>query len=129
MRSILAASLLLSPMLYAASAVAAVQPKVDAPADVQVSRTGVTTPATLDSANFSISSSGLYGAVSDGAKIILALKVDANGNASDIRVLQPVNPQLDARVVAAVRQASFHPAKLDNRPVPVEMNLVDSVRR
>jgi TonB family protein len=129
MRSILVASLLLSPMLYTASASAAIQPKVDAPADVQVSRTGVTTPATLDSANFSISSSGLYGTVYDGAKIVLALKVDANGNASDVRVLQPVNPQLDARVVAAVRQASFHPAKLDNRAIPVEMNLVVSVRR
>jgi TonB family protein len=129
MRSILAASLLLSPMLYAASAVAAIQPKVDAPADAQVSHTGVTTPATLDSANISISSSGLYGTVYDGAKVVLALKVDANGNASDVRVLQPVNPQLDARVVAAVRQASFHPAKLDNHAIPVEMNLVVSVRR
>jgi len=57
MRSILAASLLLSPMLYTASAVAS-QPKTDAPVANQVLRvsSGVTVPAVLESTDVHIAS-------------------------------------------------------------------------
>jgi hypothetical protein len=129
MRSLLTASLLLSPMLYAASA-AALSPKVDAPVNLQASQTssGVTSP-TLDTANFYISSDSLRGTGSGPATVVLALKVDAKGNPSHVRIVQSANPILDSRVVATVLHSYFHPARLDNHAVPVDLNLVVSVQR
>jgi len=130
MRSILAASLLLSPMLYAASATA-LQPKTDAPATTQVSQIsyGTSTPATLDAASLHIPGSAMYGMVTSQEKIVLAVKVDEKGNANVVRILQSANPDLDTRVVAAVSQSYFHPARLGNHAVPVDLNLVVLVQR
>jgi TonB family protein len=130
MRSILAASLLLSPMLYTASA-AASQPKTDAPGETQVLRvsSGVTTPAVLDSANVHIASDANNRLSPVGSKVVLNLWVDARGNVQTVRVVKSVYPDLDAHVVAAARQFHFHPAKLDNQPVAVNMDLVVSVQR
>jgi TonB family protein len=129
MRKLLVASLLLSPVLYVASAVAAT-PKTDA-SDAQIRQvsTGITTPAVLDSASIRIPGATLAKTDSNAAKVVLAVNVDAKGNAQNVRVVQSANRELDARVIAAVRQSYFHPAMLDNHAVPVQVDLVVNVKR
>jgi len=129
MRSILVASLLLSPMLIAASAVAS-QPKTDTPAATQDRRisTGITAPE-IDSTNIHIPADALGQTASSDARVVLSLNVDEKGNAQNVRVVKSVNPDLDSRVVAAVRQSHFQPAKLDNKAVPVDVNLIFTVKR
>jgi TonB family protein len=130
MRLTFAASLLLSPALFTAAAVAS-QPKADVPATTQVIHIGnsVLSPATLNSNNFHISGNSLDQTGTVGAKVVLSMNIDEKGNASNVRVVQSASPELDARVVSAVRQAYFHPARLDNRAVPVAIDLVVVVQR
>jgi TonB family protein len=129
MRPILIASLLLSPMLITASAVAS-QPNTDAPAATQGRRisTGITAPA-IDSSNIHIPAEAVGRIFTNDAKVVLSLNVDEKGNAQNVRVIKSVNPELDSRVVVAVRQAHFQPAKLDNQVIPIDVNLVFTVKR
>jgi outer membrane biosynthesis protein TonB len=130
MRSILAASLFLAPVLHAASA-AALSPKADTPATTQVSQVshGANSPATLDATTLHIASNEMYSMTASEEKVVLALKVDEKGNANVVRILQSANPDLDSRVVAAVSRSYFHPAKLDNHVVPSDLNLVVVLQR
>jgi TonB family protein len=130
MRSILAASLLLSPMLYTASAVAS-QPKTDATGTTQERRisTGVTSPEVIGSANLHIPPSALPETESAGAQVVLKLRVTETGSAENIRVVKSATPDLDARVIEGVRQAHFRPATLDNQAIPLDVNLVVNVNR
>jgi TonB family protein len=65
----------------------------------------------------------------NGAEVVLALTVDAKGNAENIRVVKSADPDLDARVVTGVSQAHFRPAKLDNQAIPVDLNMIVQVNR
>jgi len=129
MRPNLIASLLLSPMLVSASAVAS-QPKTDAPAPVEYHRisTGIAVPAIIDS-TFRIPAGSLGDTGVGSAKIVLSLNVDEKGNAQNVRVVKSANPALDARVVTAVMQSHFRPATLDHHPIAVDMDLTVSVKR
>jgi TonB family protein len=129
MRSILVASLLLSPMLYTASAVAS-QPKTDAAGAIQERRisTGVTSPEVIGASKIHIPPSAIRSDES-GAQVVLALRVDEKGNAENIRVVKSANPDLDARVVEGVRQSRFRPARLDNQPIPLDVNMIVEVNR
>jgi TonB family protein len=130
MRSILAASLLLSPMLYTASAVAS-QPRTDASGTTQERRvsTGVTSPEIIGSANIHIPPSTLLRNDAFGSEVVLSLRVDEKGNAENIRVVKSANRDLDARVVEGVRQSHFRPATLDNQAIPLDVNMVVEVNR
>ena len=130
MRPNLIASLLLSPMLVTASAVAS-QPKTDAPASAEYHRisTGVAAPAMIDESSFRIPADALGQSVAGDAKVVLSLNVDEKGNAQNVKVVKSVNPSLDARVVAAVLQSHFRPATLNHQPIAVDMDLTVSVKR
>lgn len=130
MRSILAASLLLSPMLYVAPAIAS-QPKTDAVGTTQDRRvsTGVTSPVVPEFTTLHIPASALDQTVPSQATVELALNVDEKGNAKNVRVVRSANPDLDYRVVQAVRQSHFRPAKLDNQAIAVDVDLVVQVQR
>jgi TonB family protein len=129
MRSILAASLLLSPMLYSASAVAS-QPKTDATGTTQERRvsTGVIPPS-IDSSTIHIAPAALDGTMAGSAKVVLALNVDEKGNAQNVRVVQSANPNLDSRVIEGVQKSHFRPARLDHQNIPLDVNLVVEVNR
>ena len=115
MRPTLVASLLLSPILCAASAVA-VPP---APSQPEIlSKTQIHIPA---------EALGVY--VGSEGKVVLSLYVDDKGNAQSVRVVQSVNPTVDAYVVNGVLQSHFRPAVLNNRPVGAQMNLSVLVQR
>jgi len=127
MRSTLVASLLLSPILCAASAFAS-QPKSDAPATNTVS-TGLIQPEILSNTNIRIPADALGVYVGSQGKVVLSLYVDDKGNAQSVRVVQSVNPIVDAYVVNGVLQSHFRPATLNNQPIGVQMNLNVVVQR
>ncbi|MGA2218468.1 MAG: TonB family protein [Terracidiphilus sp.] len=125
MRRVIVASLLLSPMLFTASAVAS-QPATD---DVTVSTqptrisTGVTAPTLLKSSTIAIRADAFDAILPPDAEVGLKVNVDEQGNARDIQVVKPVNADLDARVVTAVSKLRFTPGTLDNQAIPVSINL------
>jgi len=130
MRNLFVAGLLLSPMLITSAAVAS-SPKTDATVANQNLRvtTGVSTPKIIDPSSIQISAADVARMVPSEAQVVLSLKVDQNGNASNVQVIHSLTPAVDARVVSEVSKAHFHPATLDNQAVAVDMNLVITVRR
>ena len=57
-------------------------------------------------------------------KMVLHFVVNASGVPTDIHIVQSVNPEVDARVVAAVQHYRYTPSMLDGQVIPREMNLV-----
>jgi len=127
MRRILVASLLLSPVMFTASAVAS-QPATDAAPSNQVRRvsTGVVAPKLLKSTNVDIPADAFDAVLPPNAEVGLKVDIDEQGNARDIQVIKPLNSDLDARVVAAVSKFRFAPATLDNQAISdtIDLNIV-----
>ena len=126
MRRILAASILLSPLFFTASAVAST-PANDASASTPARpvSTGVIPAHVLYSAGIELPSTA---SIPNDAEVVLELNVGEDGNARDIEVVKSINPQLDAPVVAAVRKFRFSPAKLDNQAISVPLSLTIMVQ-
>ncbi len=57
-------------------------------------------------------------------KAVVSLKVNQEGSTQNVKMLQSVNPTVDARVLAAVRDFHFAPATLDGEAVPMDVQLV-----
>ncbi len=49
--------------------------------------------------------------------VLLEVILDSSGSVCDARVVKPLEPQLDAAALAAVRQWKFSPAQKDGKPV------------
>jgi TonB family protein len=130
MRHILAASLLLAPMSLTAAAFPST-PANDASALTQVrpASTGVTGPRIVYSPNIEIRASELTAGASSVSQVVLQLKLDDKGKEQDVQVLKSLNPQIDARVLSAVRQFRFSPATLDKQAIPFNLNLVVEVKQ
>ncbi len=130
MRHTLVASLLLLPSLVPAAALAsqpADDPSTATPA-LRVS-TGVIGPFILDVPNVHLPPNTFDRVIPNDATVVLTLNVDEKGKAQDVQVVKSANKMLDERVIEAVRQTHFKPAKLDNEPVPVELTLTVDVKR
>jgi len=127
MRPTLVASLLLSSILCATSAIAS-QPKSDAPVTRTVSA-GLVQPEILSNTNIRIPADALGVYVGSQGKVVLSLYVDDKGNAQSVRVVQSVNPIVDAYVVNGVLHSRFRPATLNHQPVGVQMSLNVVVQR
>ncbi len=127
MRRILAASLLLSPLVLPAAAVAS-QPVKDAsaPTSAPTVSTGFIAPTILHTTDV-IVSPDFAATLRGDSTVVLTLNLDEQGNPADIHVIQSANPYLDAGVVDAVRQFRWHPAILDNQPVPTDLTLTLNV--
>lgn len=54
---------------------------------------------------------------------IVELVVDSQGMPRDIRIAQPLGKGLDENAIKAIRQYRFQPAKLNGKPVPVEIRV------
>jgi TonB family protein len=123
MRRILAASLLLSPMILPAAALAST-PAADASASTLARpvSTGVTSPYLLHTTNVHLPTDFAY-ALPSSAEVVLSLTVDEQGKAENIQVVKSVNPILDERVVEAVQQFRWKPATLDKQPTPLDLTL------
>lgn len=130
MRRTLVAISLIPSLLLPAAAIAS-QPAVVASTSTANSHTstGLVAPTVVYSANIVRPTGTFSDAVPMPAQVGLKLKVDENGQAEDIQVIHSLTPEWDAHVVAAVRQYRFHPATLDNRPVPMNINLFVNIQR
>ncbi|HEX3891026.1 MAG TPA: energy transducer TonB [Terracidiphilus sp.] len=57
-------------------------------------------------------------------RAIVSLRVDENGTPQNVRLVKSVNQTVDARVLAVVREYHYVPGSLDERNVPVDLNLI-----
>ncbi len=126
MRRILVASILLSPLFVSAAAVAS-KPASDATASTQVRpvSTGVVPAKVVSLIDVQVPATTT---IQNDAQVVLQLNIDQKGKAHDIEVVQSLNPELDAPVVAAVRGFHFRAATLDNQAIPVTMSLTVRVQ-
>jgi TonB family protein len=108
-------------MLLVASAVAH-PAKTDLTVKRQVS-TGTLAPAVIDASNFRLPASPLGRSGEGDAQVVLSLNVDEHGNAHVLKVVKSANPELDNRVVTAVQQSHFQPAKLNNQSISSDVDL------
>jgi TonB family protein len=121
---------MLLPSLFPAAA-HATQPADDASTPTPALRvsTGVTGPSILDASKLHLSPNVFDRTISSEATVVLSLNVDETGKPQDVQVVKPVSKMLDERVLEAVRQLHFSPAKLDDQPVPVDLTLSVVVKR
>lgn len=133
MRHILIVSLLSSFALTAAAATnKSVNDTSASTATTTVARpvsTGVTAPQLIHSTHIEIPAESISNASPNPARVVLKLNLDQTGSPSNIEVVQPISQQVDARVVAAVRQFRWSPAILDNQAIPLQVNLIVEVQR
>jgi TonB family protein len=130
MRRILATSLLL-PSLFLPAVVKASTPVDDTSAptpNVRVS-TGVIAPELLDANHFALPLSLDQSSIPGNAEVGLSLTVDENGRPVNIKVVKPLNPLWDARVVDAISRAHFKPGTIDNQPTAIDLNLTVNIAR
>ena len=59
--------------------------------------------------------------ISLGATVMLAIVVDMDGKAKDIRVVRSLGMGLDEKAIEAVRQYKFKPAMYQGHPVSVQI--------
>ena len=123
MRRIMLATLLSSLTLIAAAApVTHSEDDASAPASRPIS-TGVTSPRLVYSKHIYLPADELPAYLGGSAKIALKINLDETGSPTNIRVVHSINPEVNARVVDAVRQFRWAPAVLNNRPVPIDLTL------
>ena len=130
MRHILATALLLAPIsLTAAAAPSKSANDASALTQVRPVSTGVTGPRIVYSPNIEIRASELTAGAPAVSQVVLQLKLDDKGKEQDVQVVKSLTPQIDARVISAVRRFKFSPATLDKQAIPFNLNLVVEVKQ
>jgi protein TonB len=105
--------------------VAATQPVVDASSEAKPIRIStVSEPKLVKYRAVTLDSADFHTASPDNQKLILHFVVDETGTPKNIEVLKSVNQDVDGRVLNAVRQYRYAPAKLDGQVVASDLNLV-----
>ncbi len=127
MRRILKASALLSTVIFAAAAVAS-PPATGAIVSTQShpAISSLLPVRIINAPNFDLNGNGIV-VTPQASKIVLKLNVSERGKAQNILVVKSDNPALNGTLVDAVSRFQFRPAILDNRPIPVKMNLIVNV--
>ncbi len=127
MRHLLVASLLSSLALTAGAATPKSADATGAtPAAVVVS-TGVTEAQLRYSTNIDIPADAIA-SITNPAELVLRVNLDETGTPTHVQVVRSVNPTVDGRVMKAVRNFRWSPAVLDNRTIPIDVNLIVSVQ-
>jgi len=116
-------------MSIAAVAASAMQLNDAAAPTSRAISTGVTSPKLVYTASINIPADKLSTIPGSSARVVLHVNLDATGTPTSIRVLQPVSPDIDARVIDGVRRFRWTPAVLNNKPVPTDMTLTVDVQR
>jgi protein TonB len=91
--------------------------------------TGVTSPRLVYTKHITLPADELPAYLSGSPNIALKINLDETGSPTNIRVVHSINPDVDARVVDAVRQFRWAPAVLNNRPVPIDLTLNVEIQR
>ena len=127
MRRILVASLLSSVALTAAAASPKPANDASTPATPMVT-TGVTSAQLRYAAKINLPPTAALASLPNPAKMLLKVNLDQTGSPTHVEVVQSLTPELDARVVKAVRQFRWSPAVLDNQTIPIDVNLIVEVQ-
>jgi TonB family protein len=128
MRRALLATLLSSLTLAAAASPITQMNDASASASRPIS-TGVTSPRLVYTTSVNIPANEMPATPGSSTKVVLKVSLDATGSPSSIQVLRPATPEIDQRVVNAVRQFRWTPAVLNNQAVPDELTLTVEVQR
>lgn len=140
MHKIFAASLFLSTVLLPAQSVTNGQGAVLIASNNNVTESAPATDATLSAparristgvtAPKLISNPVVHVALTDfpvenltNEHVIVGFRVDEKGVPQNVHLLQSVNQAVDARILAAVREYRFEPAKLDEQNVAMDVRL------
>lgn len=88
--------------------------------------TGVKEAKLIKQAETGLSVSDFHTSDLSTKKMVLHFVVDESGTPKNIAIVKSVNPEVDSRVLAAVRQYRYKPAMLNGEAVPsdLELNLV-----
>ncbi len=128
MRRALLATLLSSLTLTAAAAQAQQMNDASASTSRPIS-TGVTSPRLVYASRVGIPADELPTTMGSSAKVVLKVNLDETGSPTTIQLLRAATPQIDERVINAVRQFRWTPAVLNNKTVPYEITLTVEVQR
>ena len=96
----------------------------DVPSHARPVSTGVTFPKFISGPKMSVSTTDFPTRDLAAQQAIVALRVDENGNPQNVHLVKSANQAVDARILSAVREYRFVPGSLDERNVPVDVNLV-----
>ena len=146
MRSVIVATLALTPMLLHAQANSpaqtqsslastTLQSKLVQPNELNASEavahttsplrisTGVGAPKLIHTVAIESDSDWIPTGFAFDRKTVVEMTVDATGKPSDLKILQSLGPVMDHNVLAAVSQYRFTPGTLDGAPTNVPVNL------
>ena len=121
--------ILLSSITLTAAASPAPQMNDASAAPSRPLSTGVTSPRLISTAHISIPADAMPTTIGSSARVVLKVNLDETGSPSNIQVVRPATPEIDERVVNAVRQFRWTPAILNNKAVPEELTLTVEVQR
>jgi TonB family protein len=91
--------------------------------------TGVTSPRLVHASHINVPADELPSTAGSSARVVLKLDLDETGSPATIRVIHPINPQVDERVIEAVRRFRWSPAVLNNQPVKTDLTLTIDLQR
>jgi hypothetical protein len=97
---------------------------VDSTPHTRRTTTGVTFPKLISGPKMSVSTTDFAPHNVSSQQAIVGLRVDESGNPQNVHLVKSVNQAVDARILAAVREYRFAPGSLDERNVPIDLNLV-----
>jgi protein TonB len=123
---------LLAILLSSITLIAAASPVPQNDASASTSRpisTGVTSPRLVYTTRISIPADEMPTTMGSSAKVVLKVSLDANGSPSNVQVIRPATPEINERVVNAVRQFRWTPAMLNNQAIPEDLTLTVEVQR
>jgi TonB family protein len=143
MRSLLIATLALTPALLYAQAIVPAQPqttghapalqsKLIAPETLAADRTttpavrvstGVIAPKLIHSVAIPAEVNAKWQAAGKYRSAVVEMRVDETGKPFDLKIVQSAGRDLDDNVLAAVSQYRFEPATLGNKAIPINMAL------
>ncbi len=127
MRHIVASTILLSSMLFPVVANASSSDDTTATTPNLRVSTGVIAPSLAGSLAIEIPDGMSKSFIAADTQVGLSLTVDSNGQPQNVKVVKPSNPYWDARVVDAIQKAHFRPGKVDDTPIPMDLNLTVNV--
>jgi|SRR5208337_4451381 len=109
----------------ALTAPAAAEPATDSTATPPTRRisTGVTEPKLISEPAIDVAISDFNSWNLGSRYMVLRFKVDETGTPQGVEILRAVSPDVDAKVLAAVQQFHFEPAKLDDQTIPMNLDL------
>jgi TonB family protein len=140
MRTVILATLALSPMLLHAQANSPAQPQASTlqsrleqpnelaadrgaiPASLRVS-TGVVAPKLIYSTAIASTDEWSVRRAATDKKVVVEMLINEKGVPSDLRVVNSIGSDMDKNVLAAVSQYRFKPGTLDSKPATVPLKL------